>query len=81
MEIPIAMVFLSRILTYRANRWTNIVAASIKTAVMIPTLFVGTPKPYYMFFGTVEITCTVFIPWYAWRWHTQEVALSKLPAA
>ena len=26
MEIPIAMIFLSRVLKYRANRWANIIA-------------------------------------------------------
>ena len=68
MEIPIAMVLLSRILKYRANRWANIIAASIKTIVMILTMFVGTPTLYYIFFGTIEITTTILIVWYAWKW-------------
>lgn len=82
MEIPIAMVLLSRILAYRANRWANMVAAFIKTAVMIPTLFVGTPKPYYMFFGVVEIACTALILWCAWTWSSPKTVTSaSLPAA
>ena len=32
-EIPIAMVLLSQILKYRANRWANIIAGTIMTAV------------------------------------------------
>jgi predicted membrane protein len=68
MEIPIAMVLLSRILKYKSNRWANIVAGSIKTVVMIASMFVGTPTLYYLFFGTIEMACTAFIVWYAWTW-------------
>jgi hypothetical protein len=67
MEIPIAMVLLSRVLHYRANRWANIIAALIKTVVMIMTLFVG-PTSYYLFFASIEIATTAFIIWYAWSW-------------
>ncbi|MEN8193648.1 MAG: DUF6326 family protein [Bacteroidota bacterium] len=68
MEIPIAMILLSRILNYQVNRWTNITAASIKTVVMILTMFVGTPTLYYIFFGAIEIATTIFIVYYAWMW-------------
>jgi hypothetical protein len=69
MEIPIAMVLLSRILRYKANRIANILAGSIKTAVMIATMFVGSgPSLYYLFFGIIEILTTAFIVWYAWSW-------------
>ena len=68
MEIPIAMVLLSRVLNYKANRWSNIIAAFIKTVVMIMTLFVGTPTMYYLFFAIIEIATTAFIIWYAWTW-------------
>ena len=67
MEIPIAMVLLSLILKYKANRWANIVAGSIKTIAMLATMFVG-PTLYYIFFGTIEIATTIFIVWYAWNW-------------
>ena len=73
MEIPIAMVLLSRILKYRANRWANIIAGSIKTVVMVATMFVGDgPTEYYLFCGTIEIACTSYIVWYAWHWQEQE---------
>lgn len=67
MEIPIAMVLLSRILPHKANRISNIVAASIKTIAMIATLFVG-PTSYYIFFASIEIATTLFIIWYAINW-------------
>jgi hypothetical protein len=55
MEIPIAMVVLSRILKYRENRWANIIAGTIKTAAVLLSMFVGKPTLYYIFFGTIEI--------------------------
>ena len=73
MEIPIAMVLLSRVLKYRTNRLANIAAGSIKTLVMIASMFVGSgPTLYYMFFGSIEIVTTAYIVWYAWNWRNSE---------
>jgi hypothetical protein len=72
MEIPIAMVVLSRILKYRENRWANIIAGTIKTAAVLLSMFVGKPTLYYIFFGTIEIVCTSLIVWYAWKWTNPE---------
>jgi uncharacterized protein DUF6326 len=67
-EIFIAMVLLSRVLPYRANRWANIAAGALMTAVQSATLFVGIPAPYYLFFSVIEIATTVVIVWLAWNW-------------
>jgi hypothetical protein len=67
-EIFIAMVLLSRVLPYRANRWANIAAATIMTAVQLATLFAGVPALYYLFFSVIEIATTVLIVWFAWNW-------------
>jgi hypothetical protein len=68
MEIPIAMVLLSRVLKYRANRWANIVAGILMTVVQFSTLFFGSsPTPFYLFFSVIEIACTSVIVWYAWK--------------
>lgn len=73
MEIPISMVLLSRVLKYGANRWANMIAGAIMTAVQFSSLFFGSsPTPYYIFFSIVEITCTAFIVWYAWKWASSE---------
>ncbi len=72
METGIAMVLLSRLLKYGANRWANIVAGVINTALVIYSLFVGTPLSFYIFFASIEIACTLFIVWYAWRWRNPE---------
>jgi hypothetical protein len=76
-EIPIAMVVLSRVLQYRANRWTNIVLGTAYTFVTLITQFIvpivnGTTTSYYIFFGVIEILVTAFIVWYAWTWHNTQ---------
>lgn len=73
MEAEIAMVLLSRILKYGANRWANIVVGVIHTALVIWSLSGGTPQPpFYIFFSAIEIPCTLFIVWYAWKWRNPE---------
>lgn len=74
MEIPIAMVLLSRVLNRRANRWANIAAGAVMTIVQIASLFVGTPSGYYLFFSAIEVSCAAFIVWYAWNWPRPSVA-------
>ena len=67
-EIPIAMVFLSRVLKYRANRWANIIAG------VITILFVvvgGSLILHYIFFAAIEVVCLLLIIWYAWKWQKQ----------
>ena len=68
METAIVMVLFSRLLNYRANRLANIIAGIIHTAAVFSSMFVGKPSVYYLFFGIIEITCTLFIIGYAWRW-------------
>ncbi|MEO6683568.1 MAG: DUF6326 family protein [Ginsengibacter sp.] len=68
MEIPIAMVLLSKILAKNKNCWANIIAGIIKTVAMIATLFIGSVTMYYLFFAVIEIATTLFIIWYASNW-------------
>lgn len=72
MEIPIAMVVLSKVLPKKTNCWANLTAASIKTLAMIGTLFMGKVTTYYLFFATIEIGTTFFIAAYAIRWMSQK---------
>jgi uncharacterized protein DUF6326 len=67
-EIFIAMVLLFRVLPYRANRWANIAAGALMTAVQSATLLVEKATPYYLFFSVIEIATTVVIVWLAWNW-------------
>jgi hypothetical protein len=74
MEIPIAMILLSRILEFEANRWANVAAGVVMTLVQVATLFVGSvPTMYYVFFSIIEISTTVYIVRSAWKWHRPEL--------
>jgi len=68
MEIPIAMVLLSRVLNYRSNRWANIIAGIIMTLVQTATLFAVEPTKYYLFCSMIEIATTIAIVRLAWKW-------------
>jgi len=68
METAIVMVLLSRILKYKWNRITNIIAGIIHTLAVSSSMFVGTPAMYYIFFGSIEIITTIIIVIIAWKW-------------
>ena len=73
MEIPIAMIILSRVLPFRANRWANIIAGAIMALVQVGTMSMGTPPTlHYLFYSAIEIACNLFIVWYAWTWRNSE---------
>ena len=74
METAIAMVLLSRVLRYRANRWANIISGIIHTALVTWSMTGEAPAPFYIFFATIEIACTLFIIWFAWKWPNPEVS-------
>ena len=69
LEIPIAMIFLSRVLKYRVNRWANIIAGAITILFVIGG---GSTTLSYIFFATIEVVCMSLIIWYAWKWPKQE---------
>ncbi len=68
-EIPIMMILLSRVLPNKANRWANIIASIITIVYVIGG---GSADFHYIFFATVEVTCMLFIIWYAWKWKNQK---------
>jgi len=69
MEISIAMIILSRVLKYSANRWGNIIVSLITIAFVVGG---GVSYPHYIFVATVEVVCLLLIIWLAWRWHNPE---------
>jgi len=69
LEIPIAMIVLSRLLRHKANRWANIVAGAVTILWVIGG---GNMSISYMFFATVEVASMVLIIWYAWKWTEYE---------
>lgn len=76
LEIPIAMIVLSRVLNRRANQWVNTIAALITTVFIIGG---GSAYLHYYFFATMEIAAMGLIVWYAWRWPTPENETQKEP--
>src|SRR6476469_4866850 len=88
MEIPIAMIVASRLLSFRANRLANIIAGTLLTLIngfltfVAPLLGWGRPPafPEYLFFATIETVCTVATVWQAWKWSGSEGAASSKPS-
>jgi membrane protease YdiL (CAAX protease family) len=69
LEIPIAMIVLSRLLKHKTNRWANIIAGAITTLWVIGG---GNTSVSYVFFAAIEVACMVLIIWCAWNWTEQK---------
>lgn len=80
METAIAMVLLSRVLSYGPNRWANIIMGVFHTLFVAWSLAGDTPTIFYAFFATIEIACTLFVVWYAWGWRNPRASTSDQPS-
>jgi len=68
-NLSIAMIILSRVLTYRINRWANILVSII----IIAYIWGGMASyPHYIFIACIETLCLILIIWYAWQWRNVE---------
>lgn len=73
MEIPFAMIVLSRVLKGAANRWANIIAGILMIVIEVGTMGIGTtPTLHYLFYSAIVIVCNLFIIWNAWKWRNVE---------
>jgi hypothetical protein len=81
MEAGIVMVLLSRILSYRANRWANVAAGLIQAIFVSWSLFGEPPRPFYVFFVAIEIASFLFIVAYAWTWKPESDSVDRASAA
>ena len=87
MEIPIAMIVASRLLSFKANRLANIIAGTLLTLIngfltfVAPLLGWGRPPafPEYLFFATIETLATSVIIWQAWTWSEVEASSLSRP--
>ena len=69
MEIPVAMIILSRVLKYGVNRWVNIIAGIFTIAY----IWGGAASyPHYIFIAMVETLCLLLIIWNTWKWRNVE---------
>ena len=84
METAMLMVLLSRVLPEGWNRWVNIGAAILHTAVLAWSLTGSEVTSFYAFFVTVEIATLLFVVGYAWSWRrqraTQPLAVARAAA-
>jgi hypothetical protein len=64
METSFAMVILSWLLSYKANRWVSLIIG----VFMIVQIVIGGHGSYYVFFTIVEAGCILLIIWLAWKW-------------
>ena len=64
-QIPIFMIFLSRILKHKINRVMNIGAAIITSIFVVGG---GSLYPHYIFIATIEVVCLLLVIWTAWKW-------------
>ena len=73
-EIPISMVVLSRILTYRVNRWSNIIVGGLMIAFVINN---GAGDLDDLFFAATEIVALAAIIWSAWKWPNPKLGFAQ----
>ncbi len=71
METAMLMVVLCRVLPRAWNRWTNVGAAALHTAVLTWSLTEGAVTSFYAFFASVEIATLLFVIGYAWSWRAR----------
>jgi Sec-independent protein secretion pathway component TatC len=64
-EIPIIMIFLSRMLNRKINRIANMAACVVTIAFVVGG---GSPAAHYIFFAGIEVACMLLIVWTCIRW-------------
>lgn len=64
-EIPVLMIFLSRILKRIANRWLNISMGALNLFFVVSS---GWTTPDQIFFKVFMTISMVLVIWYAWTW-------------
>jgi len=69
-EIPIIMIFLSRVLRYRINRWANIIACLLTLLFVLGGI---ETDPFFLFLASVEIILMFYILWTVLRWQETNI--------
>ena len=67
MQIPLIMIVLSRVLTFKPNKYLNIIAGIITTSIQAFTVTMGGTL-HYMFFSFFEICTGLLIIYLAFTW-------------
>lgn len=64
-NVPILMIYLSRVLSFKINRIVNMIAAVF---TMIYVVGGGDFAPHYIIIASIEIILLLLIVVYAWKW-------------
>lgn len=75
-NIPIMMIYLSRVLNFKANRRLNIGAAILTIVYIIGG---ASMTPHYYAAASIEVALLLFIICIAWKWRAQNL-LEHQPA-
>ncbi len=73
MQVPMIMIVLAGTLTFKLNRYFNIVAGIITTSVHAVTVSMGGTL-YFMFFSTFEICTGLLIIYIAATWKQEKAS-------
>ncbi|MBT3136247.1 DUF6326 family protein [Alteromonas sp. CI.11.F.A3] len=76
MQIPMAMIVLSRVLVFRINKYLNIVAALITGSIQSYTLYMGGTL-HYVFFSIIEISTAILILYLAVTWREADAVKNR----
>lgn len=70
--IASAMVFLTLVVRPAANRWVNIVVATLYIVSIVASMF--GEDAYFVFLSLAEIAMLSLVIWYAWTWPQSRLA-------
>ena len=68
-NIPILMIFLSRVLKYKANRRANIISGILTIIYVVGG---GDLNPHYIIVATLEVSLLLIIIVNSWKWTNSE---------
>lgn len=74
--LPVFMVYLSLTLPAKANRWTNIILATLFFTLNLIGELPIYEYAYRTFLVMIEMVFLALIVWHAWQWPKQEGALA-----
>jgi len=76
MQIPMAMIVLSRFLVFGTNKYLNIITAIITGSIQSYTLYMGGTL-HYVLFSIIEISTAILILYFAITWRQKNAAKSR----
>jgi hypothetical protein len=65
MAIPSLLIVLSVALKASISRWLNVCFGLVYSAIILITMW---GWAFSVFYGFIEVTLTLLVAWYAWRW-------------